>query len=92
MKTENDLAVLKSEMIHIRKDLDKIMSVLTDGEGSFQSRMATMESEQKHFDHQMKEIKRNGWAVKIAIFSSFLSFLSMVLMFVLEVFLKKSSF
>lgn len=84
-----DMAIVKSEVLHLRKDVNRILDILLENpEYSISPRVKVIENENKEFRKTFDKIEEQAWQLKLALLTSLVGFAGSLAVVCFEIFLK----
>lgn len=89
---KSDMAIVKSEIVYLRKDVNRMLELLLDNpDHAVAPRLKVLEKEALHIQDRFDEMESRSWQMKLSITSSVLAFLLSIVLLILEINLKKPS-
>lgn len=86
----SELAVIKSEILYLRKDVNRMLEVLLEHpEHSLSPRMKIVEVQATEFKKALDKMEAHSWQVKMALLGSVFTFLTSVAILIVQLGLKK---
>ncbi len=81
-----DIAIMKAEIIHLRKDVNRILEILIENpERALTQRMKTIEVHAASFQKTFDKMEDKDLQIKIAIIGSVFTFLTSIAVLIFEI-------
>jgi len=89
-RLRSDFAIIKSEYIMMRNQLDKLQKIVIDGNGigPIVSRLAVVENKTMEFKDTLNKTEGHSMGIKLALLVGFVGFISNILILIFEFTLK----
>lgn len=86
-----DLAIIKSEVIHLRKDVNKLLDIILENQShAISPRLRIVENDMIEATKTIDEMKSQSGQIRLALLGAFLTFIVSVAVLVFEIGFKKS--